>query len=190
MWSTSTTPSRTSQAPVNQPAPDQVPVEAHRPGGGGQGGRLLRQPGARVVALRSGLGQTVVKLAGRVIDQLQDRPPDVPTDGVRVEVTDSVAKVDICVVTRLDHPCLEVAKAIQEQVGSQVQANTGMAAIISVDIIDIDLSSDEPASGPCSSPRPPERIPEQPISRRVGRRPLSPLSPRGEPRWLWRPARH
>ncbi len=140
---------------MNQPVPDQVPVEVHI-------AQVVvakvaafyasRVPG--VVALRSGLGQTVVKLAGRVIDQLQDRPPDVPTDGVRVEVTDSVAKVDICVVTRLDHPCLEVAKAIQEQVGSQVQANTGMAAIISVDIIDIDLSSDEPASGPLLEPAP------------------------------------
>ncbi|PZS18499.1 MAG: hypothetical protein DLM54_08290 [Acidimicrobiales bacterium] len=147
---------------MSAPAPDQVPAEVHI-------AQVVvtkvaayyasRVPG--VVALRSGLGQTVVKLAGRVMDQLQDRPADVPTDGVRVELTDSVARVDICLVIRLGHPCLELARTVQEVVGSQVQVNTGLTAIISVDIVDIDLSSDESTSDPgAGAPGPPETIPD------------------------------
>lgn len=92
-----------------------------------------------VVALRGGLGQTVVKLVGRVLDQLQDRRGDLATDGVRVEVVEGLAKVEIGVVTHVGYPCLEVAQAIQARVGAKIRAHTGLAVVVSVNIIDIDL---------------------------------------------------
>jgi uncharacterized alkaline shock family protein YloU len=96
-----------------------------------------RVPG--VVALRSRLSQAVVLLAGRVMDQLRDRPKEVSTEGVKVEVEGSVARIELDVVTRLGYPCLEVGRAIQSEVEAKVKAHAGLGSVVSVNIVDIEL---------------------------------------------------
>ncbi|GEM_PF-2269840 len=128
-------PPAPSGPPVGVRVSDQVvaKVAAHYAG---------RVPG--VVALRSRLSQAVALLAGRVRDQLQDRPKEASAEGVRVEVDGQVARIELDVVTRLGYPCLEVGRAVQEEVRAQVRSHAGLASVVAVNIVDIELRPESP----------------------------------------------
>lgn len=103
----------------------------------------LTVPG--VVALRPGLANSVANLAGRFVRPGNDDPTNLSTDGVTVAVDDNerTATVTVDVVLELGVPLLEVAKHIQQQIGANLQHTTGLAAITTINIVDVTEPSDD-----------------------------------------------
>ncbi len=110
----------------------------------------LAVPG--VVALRSGITDAVVNIAGRVARP--SRPAratgDLPSDGVTVAVDDAnrIATITVDVVLRLGVPCLEVAKHVQQQVDADIRATTGLTSSITVNIVDVTDQDDNENDAP------------------------------------------
>jgi uncharacterized alkaline shock family protein YloU len=92
-----------------------------------------RVPG--VVALRADLTQALLGLAGAVLGGERDRP--LPTDGVHAQVNGTAADVSVTVATRLGHNCRDLATAVQEAVGAEVRAVTGLDAVVRVTIAEV-----------------------------------------------------
>lgn len=108
-----------------------------------------------VVALRPSLSQAAIHHAGRMIRAPRrrptsaDEPPPISTDGVDARIDDDHSTtVTVDVVVRFGHPCLEVAVAVQQRVASHIEADTGLAATVAVNIVDIDLSDPAQPVGP------------------------------------------
>lgn len=105
-----------------------------------------------VATLQPGLAQRVLGLAGRFLGPSPLADPRLSADGVTVDLDeDGLAHIEVTAVTRLGYNCRDVAEAIQQQVTTQVQAHTGLPAVVTITILDIDLNTGTdhgPAAGP------------------------------------------
>jgi uncharacterized alkaline shock family protein YloU len=87
-----------------------------------------------VVALRAGLADALLGIAGTVLGQDRSWLPD---DGVTATVHGGSADVTVTIVTRLGHNCRDLAQAVQREVAAEVRAYTGLDTRVTVTVADV-----------------------------------------------------
>ncbi len=104
-----------------------------------------------VAELRHEIGTSALRRVGKAARSLAGDPfPDERyVDGVTACVHQNEGTVDIGVdiVVELGASCIEVAETIQQQVGTNVEFNTGLTSEVTVNIVDIEFDDRGTASG-------------------------------------------
>ncbi len=108
---------------------------------------VLAVPG--VTALQPGVARSVVSRTrhrGHAGESTETAAP--PSDGVSVTMSaEGTARLEVDVAVRLGVPCLEVAKQIQQRLEAEIRAATGLASVVTVNIVDVTEPEDNDADG-------------------------------------------
>jgi uncharacterized alkaline shock family protein YloU len=107
-----------------------------------------------VAALRPRLIQGVLGMAGRLARGQFAAPW--PVAGIETTVDGQEARIEITLSVQPGYNCRGVAETIQQQVRTQISAQTGLAATVGITITDIraKIESDQPAEA--DHPEPPQ----------------------------------